>query len=104
MTPVTTAAATDSDAAEPLECWCCGSAYPEPELVRLGSHPEVGVCVRCAHFLHRQARSREDALRPAAAARLRDGLRAGRQVVLRRRWHQLPVIGRPLRWLGRRLP
>src|SRR5207249_3782151 len=49
---VTTAAATECDAAEPLACWCCGSAYHEADLVRLGSHPEVGVCLRCAHFLH----------------------------------------------------
>jgi hypothetical protein len=52
----TTAAAAGSDAAEPLECWCCGSASQEAELVRLGRHPEVGVCLRCAHFLHQQAR------------------------------------------------
>jgi hypothetical protein len=102
---VTTApAATESDAAEPLECWCCGSRYPESDLVRLGRHPEVSVCLRCAHFLHQQARSREDALRPSPAARLRDGLRAGRRLVMQRGWHQKPVIGRPLRWWGRRLP
>jgi len=102
---VTTAArAIESDAAEPLECWCCGSGYPESQLVRLGSHPEVGVCLRCAHFLHRQARGREDALRRSPASRLRDGLRSAQALVTRRRWHQKPFIGRPLRWLGRRLP
>jgi hypothetical protein len=98
------AAATESDAAEPLACWCCGSAYQEAELVRLGTHPEVGVCLRCAHFLHQQARGREDALRPSPAALVRDQLRSARQVVMQRGWHQKPVIGRPLRWLGRRLP
>jgi hypothetical protein len=73
-------------------------------LVRLGTHSEVGVCLRCAHFLHQQARGREDAARPSPAARVRGGLRAGRGLVMRRRWHQMPIIGRPLRWLGRRLP
>lgn len=100
----TATAATESDAAEPLKCWCCNGTYQEPDLVRLGSHPEVGVCLSCAHFLHQQARGREDALRPSPASRLRDGLRAGRRLVIRRQWHQNPVVGRPLRWLGRRLP
>jgi hypothetical protein len=100
----TAAAATESDAAEPLECWCCGSAYPESDLVRLGRHPEVGVCLPCAHFLHQQARGREDAQRRSPATRLRDVLRAGRRRVMHLRWHQKPLIGRPLRWLGRRLP
>jgi hypothetical protein len=60
--------------------------------------------LRCGHFLHQQARAREDALRPSPASRLRDGLRAGRRIVVDRGWQQKPVIGRPLRWLGRRLP
>ena len=100
----TPAPATESDAAEPLECWCCGGAYHEPDLVRLGSHPEVGVCLGCARYLHLQARGREDARRRSLAARARDQLRAVRQVVIRRGWHRTPVIGGPLRWLGRHLP
>ena len=100
----TAAAATEADAAELVECWCCASAYLESALVRLGSHPEVGVCLPCAHFLHQQAKGREDATRPSPASRIRDRLRAGGQVVIRRGWHHKPVIGRPLRWLGRRLP
>ena len=96
--------ATESDAAEPLQCWCCNGMYQAAELVRLGSHPEVGVCLRCAHFLHQQARGREDAFRRSLASHLRDGLRAGRRLVMQQHWHQKPIIGRPLRWLGRRLP
>ena len=38
-------------------CWCCGASCPESDLVRLGAHPAVGVCVDCAHFLHRRARA-----------------------------------------------
>jgi hypothetical protein len=86
------------------DCWCCGQRYPSDRLVPLGSHPEVAVCFACAHFLHRQAGQREDALQPSIAGRLRDGLRRGRRVVIERQWHQRPVIGRPLRWLGRHLP
>lgn len=85
-------------------CWCCGDSRDESAVVRLGSHPEVAVCLRCAHFLHQQARSREDAARPSPASRVRDGLRAGRRLVMRRGWQHAPVIGPVFRWLGRRLP
>jgi hypothetical protein len=66
------------------ECWCCGQPLKPETTVRLGRHPEVSLCLRCAHFLHRQARAREDALAPSPAARLRDGLRSARGVVIRR--------------------
>jgi hypothetical protein len=100
----TAAAAARSNAAEPPECWCCGKAYPESELVRLGNHPEVAVCIPCAHFLYQQARGREDALHPSPASWVRDQLRSARRVVMQQGWHQKPVIGEPLRWLGRHLP
>lgn len=96
--------ASQADAAETHRCWCCGSDYAEAELVRLGTHPEVRVCLACAHYVHQQARAREDARHPSLATRVRDQLRAARQLVIRRGWHRAPVIGRPLRWLGRRLP
>jgi hypothetical protein len=87
-----------------VECWCCGTRESPGSVVHLGNHPEVAVCLRCAHFLHQQARGREDAARTSRAARARDGLRAGRRLVIRRRWHEKPGIGRLLRWLGTRLP
>ena len=104
---MTTAGATFADGpgnAGKTVCWCCGQSWPESGVVRLGSHPEVAVCLRCAHFLHQQARGREDAARPSPATRVRDVLRAGRRLVMRRGWHQKPVIGPVLRRLGRRLP
>ena len=87
-----------------VSCWCCGQEQPESSVVRLGSHPEVAVCLRCARFLHQQARGREDALRVSPAARFRDGLRAARRLVIRRGWHQRRVIGPLLRRLGRHTP
>ena len=98
-----TAAETAGDLGE-VDCWCCGKRYAESEVVRLGEHPEVGVCLGCAHFLHRQARTREDAARPSPATRARDLLRAGRELVMRRGWHNIPLIGPVLRRLGSRLP
>jgi hypothetical protein len=83
-------------------CWAWTG--PESGVVRLGHHAEVAVCLRCAHFLHQQARGREDAARPSPTTRLRDGLRAVRRLAMRHGWHQKPVIGSALRWLGPRLP
>jgi hypothetical protein len=37
-------------------CWCCGRVTAEDALVRLGNHPEVGICINCVHFLGRRAR------------------------------------------------
>lgn len=87
-----------------VECWCCGAHRPADAVVRLGNHPEVALCLRCAHWAHLQARAREDAGRRDPAARVRDVLRAGRRAVMRRGWQHLPVIGPALRRLGRRLP
>jgi hypothetical protein len=87
-----------------LVCWCCGQHQPPEDVVHLGDHPEVAVCLGCAHFLHQRARAREDELRPSPAARVRDGLRAVRGLVIARRWHEKRLIGPVLRWLGTRLP
>jgi hypothetical protein len=85
-------------------CWCCGQFYPDDELVHLGSHPEVVVCGRCARFLARQARANEDARRPSPAARARQAAWSTRRFVVDHGWHQAPVIGPALRWLGRWVP
>jgi hypothetical protein len=85
-------------------CWCCGGRFPTDELVHLGRHPEVSVCLPCAHFLHQQARAREDARTRSPAARARDGMRAVRGFVMRHGLQDKPVIGRVLRWLDPRVP
>jgi hypothetical protein len=91
--------------AESAVCWCCGRAAQEAGVVRLGTHREVAVCLRCAHLLHQRARGRRDAYQPRSPlARLRGALRAGRRVAMRRGWHHAPVLGPVLRWLGPRLP
>lgn len=40
-------------------CWCCGKPRSEDTLVHLGSHPEVGICISCVHFLPRRARDKQ---------------------------------------------
>lgn len=86
------------------ECWCCGRIEAPDRLVRLGNHPEVAVCVRCAYSLKTWAGVIEDRNRTGLPVRLRAGIGGGRRRVIRRGWHQHGPLARPLRWLGRRLP
>ena len=102
MTVPTTVA--EGEASPRAACWCCGSVEPAERLVRLGNHPEVAVCLRCAHFLSKQASGVEDRDRVGLGVAVRNRLRAGRRAVMDRGWHRHPALGRPLRWLGRHLP
>ncbi|GAA1604919.1 hypothetical protein [Kribbella catacumbae] len=85
-------------------CWCCGGEFDDRDLVRLGAHPEVGVCVGCAKYLQRRAAEREDELRPSRGARARAVVRRVRGRVVGRGWHELPVVGRVLRRIDKYLP
>ena len=87
-------------------CWCCGRPFPEVGLVRLGAHPEAGVCLACAKFLHRRAREQADLLNRdrGPAARGRSVVRACRQQVLRRGWQHGRVSGPVLRLVDRFIP
>jgi hypothetical protein len=87
-----------------IHCWCCGQTFAEAQLVRLGSDPEAGVCFRCARFLNRKARERQDVQHPSPGARARAVVSRGRDVVIEHGWHRLPVIGATLRWVDDRLP
>ncbi|NUR93879.1 MAG: hypothetical protein HOV67_01335 [Kribbellaceae bacterium] len=85
-------------------CWCCGTERDDSELIRLGSHPEVQVCLRCTVALRQRGREREDELRPGPLTRARTGVRRTRELVIERGWHRLPVIGPLLQRLNRHLP
>jgi hypothetical protein len=73
-------------------------------MVHLGNHPEVHLCVRCAHFVHQRAWKLEDEDKGGPAAYARDRFRNLRAEVVRRGWHQHRIIGGRLRWLGKYLP
>ncbi len=73
-------------------------------MVRLGNHPEVTVCVRCAHSLSKWAGEIEDRGKTSPAARARGAARSVRGYVVRRGWHHNRFVGRYLRWLGRHTP
>jgi hypothetical protein len=73
-------------------------------LVRLGQHPEVGVCLRCARWLQRRAAQRLDERHPSWGARLRGRIRAIRKAVIRKGWHERGRLGVLLRWLDQHLP
>jgi hypothetical protein len=86
------------------QCWCCGQSHDEAELTRLGNHPEVAVCERCARWLHRRAQAPTDAGSGSWQARTRRAMGWARSGVMRLRLHQRPVIGSLLRRLDRHLP
>jgi hypothetical protein len=86
------------------ECWCCGGELAEPDLLRLGSHPEAGVCPDSARDLQRRATARRDQQRRTWSARLRAGVRATRARIIEHGWHNRPVLGRLLRHIDRHLP
>lgn len=86
------------------QCWCCGMTEDPARLVHLGNHPEVTVCVRCAHSISKWAWEIEDQSRTGLAVRARDRFRGVRNAVVQRGWHQSSLIDRPLRWLGSHLP
>jgi hypothetical protein len=88
----------------PAECWCCGSLNQGDRMVQLGIHPEVVLCIPCAHFVHQRAWEIEDDGKRGPASFARDQLRSLRAEVVRRRWHHNRLIGGGLRWLGRYLP
>lgn len=82
-------------------CWCCGQPRSEDTLVRLGSRPEVGICISCVHFLRRRARDKQATV---VRQTLRGAAESVRGQVMTRGWHQRPVIGPALKWLNRHLP
>ena len=92
------------DQIERTVCWCCGKDVEEPQLLRLGDHPEVGVCTRCAHWLHRRARAVADTGSRRPGALVRRTIDAARRAVVRRGIPHVPLVGPMLRWLDRHLP
>ena len=87
-----------------VSCWCCGATDLADRTVQLGNHPEVHLCLGCAHFVHKQAWAIEDHGRRGPAAFARDRFRSLRAGVIHRGWHQNRIIGGTLRWLGKHLP
>ena len=82
-------------------CWCCGRIASGQPLIRLGNHPEVGVCANCVRFLGRKAR---DYQASQMRLRLRGAAESVRREVMARHWHERAVAGPVLRWVNRHLP
>jgi hypothetical protein len=87
-----------------VQCWCCVLSDVPERMVDLGKHPEVHLCLRCAHFVHQRAWEIEDEGKRGASAFARDQFRNLRAEVMRREWHHNRFIGDKLRWLGKYLP
>jgi hypothetical protein len=74
--------------------------------VRLGTHPEAGVCFQCAKFLHRRAREQNDAVRGdhGLTARGRVAVQTGRDFVIRHGWQHSRIAGPVLRRIDKFMP
>jgi hypothetical protein len=92
---------TAIDQASESRCWCCGNVRPGDALVHLGSHPEVGICISCVHFLRLRVR---DSQATAMRQTLRGTAESIRRKVMARGWHERPIVGPALQWINRRLP
>jgi hypothetical protein len=95
---------TDKQNYTEAQCWCRGSQYPDTDLLRLGQHPEVGICPRCARWLRRRAIARHDEQHHSLAGRLRGVLQGARDHVISHGWHQRRLLGALLRRLDQHLP
>lgn len=98
------AAAVAQNHVEGPTCWCCGSTFAEADLSRLGSHPEVAVCLRCAQWLYRRARADADGDSRTPGVLLRRTLAVARRRVMKAELQHWPVVGPLLRRLDRHLP
>lgn len=85
-------------------CWCCGAHQAGNDLVRLGAHPEVGICLDCAQWVGRRARARRDEQHPTPSGHLRRALSILREHVINRGWHERGSLGTLLRSIDRHLP
>lgn len=94
----------DEQSPQESQCWCCGMIDDPARLVHLGNHPEVVVCIRCAHSLSKWAWELEDQARTGLAVRARDSFRRLRKKVVQHGWQNNKIFGRGLRWMGRFTP
>ncbi len=97
-------AAAEHEPAAQAGCWCCGRILPEHELVRLGEHPEVGLCLRCATWAKRQAVARYHEQHQSLPGQLLHGIDTVRNRVIERGWHERGLLGAVLRRVDRYLP
>jgi hypothetical protein len=64
----------------------------------------VTICIRCAYSIQKWAWEIDDRSRAGLPVRARQAFRRVRRAVMQQGWHRHPLVGRPLRWLGRHLP
>lgn len=101
---VSTPTASDAQQDAGSQCWCCGTVGDPLRMIRLGDHPEVQLCVRCARWAAKQAWEIEDRARTGPLVIARDRARLLRRRVIEHGWQHNRLLGGAVRWLGRRLP
>jgi len=104
MSAVPSITAVDPHEQGEVDCWCCDTSDAPERMVQLGNHPEVHLCLQCAHYVHQQAWQIEDEGTRGPAAFVRDRFRNLRALVIRKGWHNNRFLGGRLRWLGKYVP
>ncbi len=99
-----TAAETPGTQQPAPSCWCCSGEFAEVSLVRLGSRPEVAICLDCARYLNRRAIARRDEHRWTPLRPVRRGVQHIRDWVIENGWHRRGLLGAFLRSINRFLP
>ena len=94
---------TSSSGTAPTNCWCCGKTFSEDRLVRLGLHPEVGLCLQCTIWLKRRAITRHHE-QHAISRQLLRAIDTIRNTVIQQNWHNHRWFGPLLRQINRYLP
>ncbi len=87
-----------------VQCWCCDTTDAPDRMVQLENHPEVHLCLQCAHYVHQQAWEIEDEGKRGPAAFARGRIRTLRAEVIRRGWYRNRHIGGTLRWFDKLVP
>jgi hypothetical protein len=76
-------------------CSCCGTPYPDTELVHLGCHPEIGICHGCVEWLGgRSGRLHRAGRRPSRWRRFL-GRRSLRKVPAPSEFVTIPILPSP---------
>lgn len=91
-------------ASDEIRCWCCDREFAESDVVRLGAHPEVSLCLDCGRFLKRRVAAQRHEQRWTPIGAVRGVVELSRAWVIEHGWHQRGLSGAFLRGLDRFLP
>lgn len=69
-----------------------------------GTIPRSSCVCGARDLVAKRAGEIEDKQRPGLAVKVREAIRHVRRTVVQRGWHNTPILGGALRWIGRHTP